>query len=447
MPPLSQIMQDAAILRLLRNAGVLAGGNAAAAAVAIASMALTARALGPEFFGTLILITTYVRVVDQLVNFQVWQPLIKFGSDIQETGRPAEFAALIKLGAICDVTSAAAGMVVSILLAFIVAPLFTWDTTAVWMAAAFSLTILFNFVSTPTAVLRIYNKFGLLSGQVFVASLVKLIAVIVAVLTGAGLWGFIVAWGVSAILGQLYLIFLGWRETRKQQIRGIISTPLSGVRRNFPGFWQFLFATHASSSVRLGTTELDTLVVGGLLGPIAAGTYRIVKDFARVLTLITMPLYQAVYPDLAREWAKGNVHAFERIVSRTIYLAGALALLMFAGYALLGRTAIAWTVGPDYLHAFVPLLVYVCGALIAAATFSFQPAMLAMGLPTKSLAILFGATVLYLACLVAFSLEFDLLGAASAYVVFYVVWALLMYASIRVRLTESVPKFMESPSE
>ena len=56
--------------RLFKNTGVLISGDTVSAVLGVLTFAITARALGTEKLGMLVLIDAYVRIVDKLVNFQ-----------------------------------------------------------------------------------------------------------------------------------------------------------------------------------------------------------------------------------------------------------------------------------------------------------------------------------------------------------------------------------------
>ncbi len=95
--------QNELLRRLFKNAGILFSGNVVAGILGIASLAITARALGVDVFGILVIITTYVAIVDRLINFQSWQAIIKYGSDAISQGRDHDFKSLIKFGFILDI--------------------------------------------------------------------------------------------------------------------------------------------------------------------------------------------------------------------------------------------------------------------------------------------------------------------------------------------------------
>ena len=106
--------------RLFRNTGLLVGGDTVSAVLGVLTFAITARALGTEKLGMLILIDAYVRIVDKLVNFQSWQFMIKYGSDALAAKDPSGFKALVKLGTIVDSLTALLGCAIAIALAGLV---------------------------------------------------------------------------------------------------------------------------------------------------------------------------------------------------------------------------------------------------------------------------------------------------------------------------------------
>jgi O-antigen/teichoic acid export membrane protein len=138
------------------------------------------------------------------------------------------------------------------------------------------------------------------------------------------------------------------------------------------------------------------------------------------------PLYQSIYPELARLWATGEKAEFRSLVKRTALLVGSMALVGWIGFAIIGRWAIVVTVGQPYQEAYLVAVVYMFALVIAVFTFSFHPSMLAMGLPGKSLRSLLLATAVYFMFLLPLVNILSILGAAISYVLFYVVWSGMM---------------------
>ncbi len=76
--------KDEGFRLLFKNAGTLLSGNMIAWILGLITFAITARILGPTQFGIFVLITTYVTIVDKILNFQSWQALIKYGAEVLE---------------------------------------------------------------------------------------------------------------------------------------------------------------------------------------------------------------------------------------------------------------------------------------------------------------------------------------------------------------------------
>ena len=263
-------------------------GNVITAGIDLVSLALTARALGPELFGVLVLVQTYARFVDQFVNFQSWQAIIKYGADSLTDKRTGDFRSLVKLGTSLDLGGSLLGTTVAIAMVYWVGRWFEWEDETVRMAAMYSLTILLSLSPTPTAVLRLFDRFNLLAWQRVISAAIRMAALVVAWFVGADLWGFLVVWMVAQILDYLFLLALGWRELRRQGFGDALSAPLMRINAKFPGIWKFVITTNLSSSIRLGARELDVLIVGGTIGSAAAGIYKVAKQFAGVPPSVTL---------------------------------------------------------------------------------------------------------------------------------------------------------------
>jgi O-antigen/teichoic acid export membrane protein len=83
--------------------------------------------------------------------------------------------------------------------------------------------------------------------------------------------------------------------------------------------------------------------------------------------------------------------------------------------------------GAEFESAFVPMVIYLLGSLIAVASFAAYPALLSTGHAGSGFGILVVATLVYLAALPLLSTLFELHGAAAAFAIFYFIWASLMY--------------------
>jgi len=431
--------KDDLLRRLVRNAGVLLSGSMAASALQLISLAVTARALGPEQFGLLALITAYVLIVDGLFNFQSWQAFIKYGTDALSHDRIGDFRCLVKIGFVLDGTTALIGGSAAAIAVYLVAPWFGWSRDLQIMTMLYSLIICFHVAGTVTGVLRVYGSFKILAGHQFLSAISRTIGVMIAFFAGWDLPGFLLIWAVSDIFSQVLLVGLGLRELQRRDVKGVLREPLRSVGKKFPAFWLFIWTTNLNGSIRSASRELDTLVIGYMLGPAAAGLFKIAKQYSLALAKFSDPLYQAIFPDLSRLYSTGQVAAFRSLIRRSACLAGAGALLIWLVFFFGGGHILTLTAGPDYIDAYGVLIIHMLGTSISVFAFPLQPAMLSMGRPMTTFYVHIVSATLHIFALWACLSAVGLSGAGVAYVFYYLCWTgLMLYHTSRfLKLGES----------
>lgn len=160
--------------------------------------------------------------------------------------------------------------------------------------------------------------------------------------------------------------------------RGIFGTSLQGITTTFDGLWNYVWTTNLNGSVRMASRRVDTVIIGGVLGPAAVSLHEIAKKFAKILNRLSSPLYQAIYPELAKLWSGQDREAFVRLIVQSGAMAGAGALLVWLGVFLEQTRA-------EYVGAYSLLVLYMLAVAVEMAAFPLQPVMLAMGIRERHL--------------------------------------------------------------
>lgn len=415
---------EAMLRRQLRNVGYLLTGNLAGSLIGLAAFALTARALGPAEYGVLALFYAYTRLIERLVTFQSWQPLIKYGAAAQGAGRRDDLAALFKFGLALDLAAALAAWAVAVLVALAARPWFGWDDRTTALLLLYCCVLPFNVTGMPTAVLRLTGRFRAVAlGGVANAAL-RLALCALGVALGGGLAFFVPVWMGMQALGSLTTIALAARELRRLGLGlgGVLRAPLRGVAGRFPGLWGFAWSANLSLTVRSSTHELDTLIVGALADAPSAGLYHIAKRVGRMALQVGVQVQSVIYPDVARLWAEGAVERFRSIVTRVEMLLAGYGLAAFALMAFLAEPFLRLTAGPAFVGA-APLLVV--QMLAVAATLSgtaLRSALLAMGRQRRVLAVVCVATAAFHLTALALVPRVGAMGANVAHLVLGVLW-------------------------
>jgi O-antigen/teichoic acid export membrane protein len=409
--PLRHWFQDGSLVRLFRHCAELIVGDVASNALAVASLAITARALGGELLGVLVLIQTYVSIVEELIAFQSWKALIKFGAGHVRDADRTRLAGILKIGFLLDLGSAALATVLAIAgAAFFV----RWndlaaDTTplVVWS----SLGILSTVTGMPTAVLRLFERFRLFSVQKTIAAAMKLAGVALAAWLGAGLPGFVLAYLVSAVTGRLVLCAFAWSALRAHGMQGFLRARTA----DWGEITRFAVWTNLITTASLPIKYFDVLLVGKLVSLEGVAIYKIIKQISLVMTMVSDSVYQVIYPRLAgllarREFADAWREA--RRVGALLFLFTSIASMTVV---VLGPWAVPFFFGPEYARDFLALDTFMFLRAISCAFVVVHPLFLAFGFVKREVGILIVANTLYLAAAWVLGAHYGVFGIVLAY--------------------------------
>jgi O-antigen/teichoic acid export membrane protein len=416
--------RDELLRRLLKNAGYLISGNVIAAGLGLVALALTARALGPELLGVLALIEAYAAVVDRLIRLEPWQALIKYGADVLERDERDDFRSLLKFGTLLDVGGAAASAAVAAAAVFIAGPWLGWSDDTVMMAGVYSLVLICHVSATPIAILRLFDRFAVFASLEVGAAATRVVVCAVAFALGAGLWMFVLLAMAAHIGRHATLVVVAWGELRRQGYADFLKGRLAGVGRRFPGIWSFVFSVKASVLIRRSTGDLDTLLIGAFLDTAAVGLYHVAKRFGDATLKVGVPIQQAVFPDVARLWARREIRRLRQAVTQVDLLTGGLAGCVLAGIALNVDLVLDLTVGEEYADAALLVILHLFATTTALLGTALRPVLLSMGMQVLLLKIVIVSALGFYAMLAVSLPWLGVVGASLAHIVQNGLWLL-----------------------
>ena len=157
------------------------------------------------------------------------------------------------------------------------------------------------------------------------------------------------------------------------------------IRERHVEFWKFIGVVYWQTNIDLIPKQVSTLLAGNLLGPAAAGMFRIAREISTILGRPAALLRDVLFPDLTRAW-RSNESGFKKLQFRTSLIAGSAGLLIVVFAWFTGEYVLA-LIGEDYVPA-APLMTL----LLLAASFELASAPLrasayAMGKATALLRI------------------------------------------------------------
>jgi O-antigen/teichoic acid export membrane protein len=363
---------------LLRDFGWVSGARATSAVLSLLTLGLLARTLGSTGFSHFALSLSAAQGMVTLVSFQTWQVVVRYGAGHLRRCDGEALPRLVKGCIGLDLLSVTAGILVA------AATLATagkhWGIPRELSTAILVLTLLFllGMRSTPIGSLRLHGHFAAASSCDILVPAVRAIIAVLAWFEGWSLEALLICWGLSQLAGSLFLWAVVWGYG---DLSAFFATRFSvgRLRQENPGFFAFVAATNALSTLSRGRAHIAILLTGLAGGAAIAGPLRVSMQIGQSAAKIAPLAERVLLPELSRLLSLGDADAARNLLARLHRFA------IFAGIAALLIIAV---VGPELLklvlgepfHGGRLLIVMLGGAAaldMAAAT--FQPSMLAAG--------------------------------------------------------------------
>lgn len=398
---------------LLKNSSYLAVSKAIAAVAGLATLAFAGRGLGLVLFGILILIHSYAQAAAGLTKFQSWQLIVRYGGNALGPGDHQDFKEATGFAFALDLVSGFVGMALAIALVPLIGHWFGIPAEYVGLTMLYCLMLPTMAAATPVGVLRSLDRFDLISWQGTADPIARAVLAGIAFAYGAPFVAYLAIWFATKLAGDLFLWFLGWRELRRRKL-------LSGIRPTLrpptlPGAWRFAIHVNLTGSLMVAWGPIARLIVGGLLGPVAAGLYRVAASLADSAQKPADLLAKAYYPEVVRMDLASKKPW--KLMLRGTVLATAIALLAALILLLAGRQLLDLMFGAEFVAAYPALLVLILVPLLGMISFPLSPMLYALDRPAAPLTARLFGTLAYFASVAPLAWRFGVTGAAAAFVI------------------------------
>jgi len=369
--------------RVLRNLGVVLRGQGIAAVFTLLATVLTANALPVEEFGLVILLHTYVLAVRGALNFRTYEAIVRFGVPLHENGEDEGLKKLFHTTTLIDLVSGVAATLVGVLAASLAGGMLHWDEPTIKLASLYALVMLTTVSNTPNGILRLYDRFDALSVFYMVGPAVRILGVSIAWMTDAGMQVYIAIWAAAFVLENSWLFIRGHLELRKQ-IAGPFWRTMSWPGGNWQEIHQsprefrhFMAVLYWQTNIDLLPKHVAVLLAGSLLGPAAAGMFRLARDVSSLLTKPAMMLREVLFPDLTRI-VHNEAEGFFELGYRAVKMASAAGLLLVL-LSIPTAGPLLGIVGPEYTQASTLMTLLLLAATFELAGSPLRAAAYAMG--------------------------------------------------------------------
>ncbi|MEL7540561.1 MAG: lipopolysaccharide biosynthesis protein, partial [Pseudomonadota bacterium] len=179
--------------------GFLFGGKSSAAVIGLVVLAIAARALTIQELGTLLLLHASIALMTGIATFKSWQALIQFGTKPVETGDLPRFQRLLRFSIGLDIVAAVFAAILSVTFILMFRGMLGLPEDVFWFAVSYCLLSATNMRSSPLGILRIYDRFDLISLHDQAVPIVRLVGASLGLWLGGGLMWFVLVWMAAAV--------------------------------------------------------------------------------------------------------------------------------------------------------------------------------------------------------------------------------------------------------
>ncbi|HWK68217.1 MAG TPA: oligosaccharide flippase family protein [Rhizobiaceae bacterium] len=322
-------------------------GQVAQALLALASVVVIARLLGPETYGVFALVMLIVGLAEILVgghvtDFIVQKPTVAAGD------RNAAFVLAVLVALAIAVSLLIAAPFLAIVLGHRDIP--------VLMPAAALLVVLTAAANVPTNLLVRGMHFDILARIDATAGLAAFIVGVSLAYGGAGIWSLLVMEIVRRSL-RLLLVSVAARWVPGVSFRW----------HNVAELWIFARSRLLGALFQYLAQATPRLVVQAMLGTHALGYFAVASRLLDQTTgLVTGPLAAIAFPAAAR--ARGDLEQLRDLLARAIATSTAIGWPAILGFVVVAPVLIPILLGPDWARAVLTIQILTLSALRASVT-------------------------------------------------------------------------------
>ena len=385
----------------------------------IVEMIILARVLGIELFGLLTLIIAYVKVVSSLVDFRVWESVVKYVGEFLERNESERVLSMIKFSYIVDAAAGLLAFGICLLLAGVANDIFIKSPNGFDLVLVFSLTLIVTSVNTTSeALFRVFDRFKTIVFVQSAKAVFKLGSVLAALYMGYGIKGVLVAYvAVSFFEFALTQVVVN-RMLRDKGLHTWFSAKVALLSSRMRGIIWFLLNTSFNATLTIANEgKVAVLILGYFFGSGAAGLYKIARAVIKVINRITDPMYEAIFPKLVSFSTSNLYDRFAEILKFSVRSLLKLIIPVLVIVLLFTEQLIELIFGSQYIPACDTMRVLAVAVLFTGGTFWLTPMLLAIGRPGLRTAISTFKVLVYIAFLLALVPKYSYFGAGIAYLI------------------------------
>lgn len=390
-----RIKQNDFLKNLVTNSFWAFCGDSISSVINLLITIILIKMISDNGYGTLVVAQSYMLVMDVLLNIQSWKSVIRYGQQAITSNNEDDLYGYVKLGCILDISTAILGGILSYLFATIIGGILNWNSELILCAELFSFTIFSHFSGTPTAILRLLNKFNLVAAQKIISALVKLGAFIYLLFfqSNISLIFSVIVYVITDILGNLILIIFSiYVFSKKYSLKRLLKSSFPTKKNEFIKYT--LWGTF-SDILDIPVNYFDVFILSFLSTQLVA-VLKVFKQIISILSKVTTPIYQAILPQFSELSALGKEKYGFNIVLK---IQKAILLIMGPISLIIGFSSPLWLkyiYGELYAQYWIVLLLFLAVQTLALSYTTVHPFFISIGKAKESSYIVLISNLIYI---------------------------------------------------
>lgn len=424
--------------KLFKDASWLFGGKAFTGVCISIQTVLLARVLGVTDYGLLVLVISFVDILNNFFDWRVWETAVKYIGTFWTAGENDKTRAMIKLSYLVNITTGLVAFVIAVSLAGLAVTYLIKTPGTEHLVWIYSASLLIGTSNTTSdAILRVFGRFNLIAYVASANTLLRLVLIAAVLYMGKGIEWVLLCYVAAAFFGicaRMYLV------TSVVVEKGLGSWWRSGFV-HIKEYWHeiawFLANTSLAGTLKMGNDHfLAPLLLGFFVGKEAAALYRVARSVTKVMTRIIDPVLEAIYPELVRISSSGAMRDFLTLVRHSTVGMSFVLIPVAVVITVFPEEILRLIFGGDYAPAAFTLRVLAIAVLINQLGFWINPVLLALGRPGLRTYVTLVATAVYVLLLLILIPEDSYLGAAYAFLGYVVVHLVVSLTSLKEALSK-----------
>lgn len=403
----------------MKNVSWLVVAKSVPSAANVVEMIVLARVLGLELFGLLTLVIAYVKIVSSLVDFRVWESVVKYVGEFLEKNESDHALSMIKFSYIIDAAAGLLAFGVCLLLAGVANDIFIKSPDGFDLVLIFSLTLIVASVNTTSeALFRVFDRFKTIVLVQSAKAVFKLGSVLAALYLGYGIKGVLVAYVAVSFFEFVLTQMVVNKMLRDKGLHTWLSSRIGLLSSRMREITWFLLNTSFNATLTIANEgKVAVLILGYFFGSGAAGLYKIARAVIKVVNRITDPLHEAIFPRLVSFSTSNLYDRFAEIVKFSVRSLLKLVIPVLVIVLLFTEQIIELIFGGQYVPASNTMRVLAVAVLFTGGTFWLTPMLLAIGRPGLRTMVSTFKVLVYVALLFVLVPRYSYLGAGIAYLI------------------------------